>query len=360
MNTQEVTNILCPNCGEPLPEGGSFCIKCGTKYEPPKRKLPWKLIAPIAAAIVIALVFFCYIFPTFISPKMTANKAETAIAAGEYATAIELYEEAELEEDEAHAASYNYAKGMVEFNDGGYMIAAVLFSDAEGLLDADEHILLCAKELLKEENYDNSEICLSYLDTAEADELQNFISAERLFHEGKMASARPYYKNLPADFTFEGIAAKDRLAALDAYPQFEKLCGKWDATDSYIETKNVYKRSGSWDSWYNDSLMSGQYVDIKCIPQNNGTIVIRGEVAFCRFTTFSSLREYNDKSTTPKSFSIYNLTEIPSEYWVDDYTKLTFKEDRLILDYYEKDNYSNSFYNEYSSSVIYGKKTTDY
>ena len=136
--------------------------------------------------------------------------------------------------------------------------------------------------------------------------------------------------------------------------------GTWMASDYYIESRNVYKRTGSADWWYwkpGVSNLTGQELELSCTMNSNGSFDIKGEVTFYKCDDYSSLSEYCRAKKTSETFTISNITAIPSSYQIDSYTTLNYSGGIFKVKYSERDNYSAHFYNLYSSSVTYGNRS---
>lgn len=188
----------------------------------------------------------------------------------------------------------------------------------------------------------------------------SLMKAEELLNDGKLNEAKTAYDKLPQDFSFKNISVSNRVSALNNASAFTAVCGKWSPTKNYIESRNVYKRNGSWDNWYIDETISNQTLEIKCYLNSDGTVTVKGSVSFYRFTDYSSLSAYCNATSTTKSFTISNLKSIPSSYDIDSNTTLKYSGGQFSLEYSVRDNYSSSFYNLYNSSVTFGKRSTTY
>lgn len=245
----------------------------------------------------------------------------------EYKKSLDVFEMVETDEV---AQLKNYASGMNGLNNGSYEDAKKSFTAAGDYNDSKSMINAC--DLMIAENY-----CKN----------------------GKFAEAKKIYSSLPEDFTYNGISAADRISLLNNSQTLINSIGTWRASDNYIETRNVYKRTGSWDSWYHghDNVLSGQNIEIGCTMNSDNTFNIKGEVSFYKFDDYSSLSAYCKAKITTKSFSINNVTAIPSSYQIDSNTTLNFLGGIFSIKYYERDNYSAHFYNLYSSSVTYGNRS---
>ena len=233
--------------------------------------------------------------------------------------------------DDANSVSNmkNYTSGMIKFEDGSYSESKQLFTSAEGYKDSNTMINAC-----------------------------DLMTAEDHCKNGNFSEAKRIYASLPYGFSYNGISATGRLTLLNNSQPILNAVGTWTATDNYIETRNVYKRTGSWDSWYHghDNVLSGQELEIKCVLNTNNTFNIEVKATFYKFDDYSSLSEYCNAEKTTKTFTIRNVTSIPTSYYVDGNTYFYYTGGAFRIEYSERDNYSSYFYNLYNSSVTYGRK----
>ena len=234
--------------------------------------------------------------------------------------------------NEKDALDYtNYAKGMDSFSNKEYADARTIFTKTNAE-NAAQMVMAC-----------------------------DLMLAEESLKAGDLNAALKKYKALPEDFEYGNVNVSQRLGLLNKYSSFVAICGKYNASKNYIETRNVYKRTGSWDSWYydNSNVLPGE-LTIRCIPNDDGTMTITGTVSFYRFTDYSSLSAYCDVTNTTKKFTIKGVTSIPSSSSIDSNTTLKYTNGEFSISYSVQDNYSAYFYNVYSSSVTYGKKGIRY
>ncbi len=276
-------------------------------------------------------------FALLASEKAIAHKAYcdgmVAYNAEDYATAVTQLEASSSEID--HVADF---------------LPQVYFEYGKALLD-DEYFASAIKYFEKAGEYPEAK---TYVTGAA------LLRAESTFRDGELNNAKKEFAALPQDFSFEGIKVADRVKALNNASAFMAICGEWTATSNYIESRNVYKSSGSWDCWYIDGTMSSQKLEIRCVMNDDGTFTIKGKVSFYRFTDYSSLKAYCQATSTTRNFTISNVTKMPSSYKIDSNTTLYYSNGKFSLEYYVRDDYSVNFYNKYTSSVTYGKRSETY
>lgn len=234
-----------------------------------------------------------------------------------------------------------YALGMRDMEKEEYSSAVSNFKKATTVLDGADK--LAEAEKLKDEQI----------------KLNKFKEAEKYYQEGALHQARKAYQWLPEDYSHNGTTVKDRLATLEKYSKFVDICGKWTSSvTNYVETRNVYKSSGSWDAWYVDydaNPTDKIYLEIKCIIRVDGSVNIKGSGKYLCYTNYSSLKSLLKNEYKPFSFSAIE-SSFPSTFEVDNNTTVSYTNNGFVLNHSEKDNYSTSFYNLYISKFTYNKK----
>lgn len=292
--------------------------------------------------------------------EMIFESGNKLLDAKDYALAAEAFGYGDTSESKQYKS---YCLGMVYLKNSNYKDAVNCFKEAGNILDAKSMYTSSAYSLglsyFYSKNYYQARNafskCGNYKDSQN---LVKICEAEQCITEGRLDLAYPIYSDLPKDLTVEGFDAQSRIALILKYKSFASICNKtWKATKNYIETRNVYKRTGSWDCWYYDEPFTDQKLSIDCTLNSNGTVDISGYVSFYRFTDYSSLNKYCKATITSRYFTIKNLTSIPSSYKIDSDTTLNYSNGVFSISYSVKDNYSISFYNLYRSSVTYGRES---
>ena len=388
---------ICPNCGAQVSNDQFFCVKCGAKtnydmvnnsaksdseeneteekksgfiqYARVFLKKRFKVIAVTIGAVAILLAMALYVVPQFIIPQINLSHAKSAFESGDYARALDYYEKSGLQSEEENTKQYTYCEGVVAYNNGDYTTAI------EKLLLVESDIGL-ASDLLPQVYYDYGKSLFNekeytkalgqfksagdYSDAKTYVTACDLMKAEDLMNSGHFNEAKLAFENLPQDFRFNNIAVADRVNSFNSLSDFGAMSGKWSATDNYIESRNVYRRTGSWDNWYMDQLASDQTIEVYCYLNSDNTVTIKGKVSFYRFTNYSSISAYCQAKETTKSFTISNVSSIPSNYSIDSDTTLNYSGGQFSISYSVRDDYSSYFYNLYNSSVTYGNKNATY
>lgn len=258
----------------------------------------------------------------------------------------------------------NYAFGMDAYEKKDYESALKYFTDAGQESDAATRVKECNCLLGKQAlDAKDTQTARKYLTAAgEYEGAQNLLAAcdlmdaEEILSDGRINEAKAAYEKLPSDLSYNGISVAARLELLNAHPEVLNLCGQWDVTDNYIETRSVLRSSGYWSSWYEDEVIPNQQINVSCSVNADGTFTFRGDVTFYRFTEFSSIGAYCEGEYKTINFSIENVSEFPSSYWLDGTTELQWKGDYFQLEYSEKEYFSISSDYYYNSSVTYAEK----
>lgn len=361
------------------------------------RRIGKKKLIVISSSVVViiacTILTVNYIIP-FAPHYFNGN---SALKSADYATAITEYELAKSflnAKSKLNETHYLYAEKL--YGEEKFYDASTHYNIVVNYDDTHDKLIQCGTKLLENKEYKKSLDIFEMIETDEVSQLKNYASgmnslnngsyedakksftaagdyndsksminacdlmiAENHCKNGKFAEAKKIYSSLPEDFTYNGISAASRISLLNNSQTLINSIGTWRASDNYIETRNVYKRTGSWDSWYHghDNVLSGQNIEISCTMNSNNTFNIKGEVSFYKFDDYSSLSAYCKAKITTKSFSINNVTAIPSSYQIDSNTTLNYSGGVFSIKYSERDNYSSYFYNVYSSSVTYGNKS---
>jgi len=216
-----------------------------------------------------------------------------------------------------------YEYGMSYYNLENYNLSINKFEKAKGYKDAETY-------------YNNS--CI--------------LNGEKLINSGNYSSALENFDKVPSDIDFNGMNIGKRKTQLANAIELEKNMGKKNAISTKLETKNVWKYDGRWDSWYVDKT-SNEYIEIYLKLNDDGSFNISGKAMFYVYDDFSSLAKYVIPKSKISYFDFKNVYEIPSEVWLDTNTKFSYSNGIYRLDYYKEDNYSTNFYNIYQTTISY-------
>ncbi len=215
-------------------------------------------------------------------------KAEEAYGKKDYANAVANYS-AVIEKDSNYETAQNKIKEIIP------LWKKVLPSDVDKLL----------KEGKTEEAKKAISGFLEYSDDKDIKNIQTFIEAEENYAKGHLNKAQSIYKTLPTTLKVNGITVKSRLATLKKYSVFVKMCGEWECTSYYKETKEKW-RSGRSTWWYNDGDGKGNSdtLVITCVINKNGTVTVKGQVEYWMYTNYSSYQSLLKNKTFTASFKV--------------------------------------------------------
>ena len=284
----------------------------------------------------------------------------------DYENAVDCFTLLTTSEAKGHKA---YCEGMVAYKKEDYNTAISKLTTAESTIETVSGFLpqVCYEygvSLFEKKDY--SAATTQFEKAGEYSDAKTYVTgcslmqAENLLTEGKLNEAKNAFSKLPQNFSFNNISVTNRMSSLNNAGAFTSVCGKWAPTKNYIETRNVYDRTGSWDGWYIDEVISDQSLEIYCYLNSDGTVTIKGNISFYRYTDYSSLAAYCNATKTTKSFTISNLKSIPSSYNIDSNTILKYSNGNFVLEYSVRDNYSAHFHNLYKSSVTFGSRSKAY
>lgn len=212
--------------------------------------------------------------------------AETAFANGDYPSAISEFEQAENFQDAAEqvlASTYaladenekkeEYAKAIEEFDSIGdysdakerifaiglarlnandFSLAEKAFETGGSSQSEDYYYYTQGKELFSRKKYSDAKEQFKKCAVEDAADLCtacDYLTAEEHYQNGELNTAKKLFEALPKDYSYKnGAKVGVRLERLEKFKSFAALCGTWKVTDNYIESKNVYNRSGSWSN----------------------------------------------------------------------------------------------------------------
>ncbi len=295
--------------------------------------------------------------------------AQSLLRANSYTVGVQLLEQEnfadaaeylDMAEDTQDAKKlYAYAKGRALMDSGEYIEAVKIFRAAGNYADSSARIqeacYRAAGAAMRIGDYEKAQkYYVSAGDYEDAAALANeaaFRAADELARDGSYDKAIQMYQTLPGSYSFEGATAAGQIAMLQ---QAQKASGTKKATKNYIETKQVYTRTGTWDSWYRDSLQSGQYIELETVVNSDHTFDIKGSVHFMHWTDYSYVQEYlEDPVYSTRSFRIKNVTSIPSTYEIDDDLTLYYSNGTFSIKYYKSEHYSSGKDYRYTSNVTF-------
>ena len=207
--------IHCPECDKEISDQVRSCPHCGY---PLKKREPWKIIVPIAAAAAVCVGGVAVYNHVVVEPRNTYNRAISLYEQGKYEEAARYFGEipsyrdvtAYMEDIETNR-KYEEAVGLNE--EGRYEEADALFAQLPGFKDSDTYRKQIAEELAYKEaenlfaegSYDEARQKLEDVSDAErAQELSARIlevetacsEAEKLLDDGQYENALSALENV--------------------------------------------------------------------------------------------------------------------------------------------------------------------
>lgn len=287
------------------------------------------------------------------------EKAETYKAKKQYLSAIQHYEK--VIKDDPH---YDEAQKSIE----------AIIPEWKKVIPAS------LDKLLKDDKIDDADTLVkTFLGYSKDDEeignLGKFVEAESLYKKGHLNGAKDIYSKLPKTLKLNGVTVQSRLDTLKKYDVFVKMCGKWQTTKYYYETKETARRSGSWNSWYVDETeLVDRYLECTCIINADGTVTVKGTLDYATYTNYSDYQSSLKQSVFYTDFS--KKCTLPSDgkvtiSYVDDdvtYSGTTLLENNTVtfngkvFTFNNKSGYVSSYYWRYDwkCDVTFGKCVKKY
>ena len=262
------------------------------------------------------------------------------------------------------AAYAAYCRGLEAYSKKDYANAGVAFKDAGKTENASElfteSVYLQGLELLAKKDFEAAQVCFDTVrEYKDAANLNTVCLAEVALADGWMWAALELYKKVPAELTVEGFDIPGRIAQVNSVSRFANICGKWTVTKNYIESRCQYRFGSRWWNWYHDSPLSGQTMTVTCFLNDDGTVKMKCEVTFYRFTSYDYYGNCY-ATTTTKTFTKDNLKTIPTSITVDNSTTVTWSNNSFRLKYSVRDEGNADFYYMYNSDVTYGQRSAIY
>jgi len=190
----------------------------------------------------------------------------------------------------------------------------------------------------------------------------SFKDAEKKFADGNLSKAQEIYQKIDQSFKYKDVSVADRLATLKEYEKFVNLTGTKTGTGK-MEVRHIYKRDGSWESWYADYT---ETADVTAKIQDDGSVKIFVTAKFYSYSKYSTLsyalgeKEYSayysvnvkKDEAIPSKFGSFPAAIAPSGTTGN--ATLTYSNGKFTLDFLLDDkNYSQAFRNKYTSKITY-------
>ena len=138
------------------------------------------------------------------------------------------------------------------------------------------------------------------------------------------------------------------------------MCGRWQASGkkNRIETRETYT-SGRYYYWYNTYSSPYQFVEVRCVIQDNGKVLVTGSAQFYAYTNYSS-NSYNLRTEVKTVNFSKTYTSVPKTIKPTGTTTITWTGKAFKLEYKYTDKSKSYAKYRYTSSYTYGTHTTKY
>ena len=199
---EDELNTYCPNCGATVNSGQECCSACGyiltqensedTESTGNRRKRKKTILLCVGGAflVVAILISVFYLFPVLILPELHLKKANSALADGNFASAIESFEKSgRIETTDKYYTAYQYACGMEHFSNCNYTEAATSFASAADYADAKTRLHDCGEQLLYLGEFSEALEVFSLEDDSEVQNEVNYCNGMLAYQDKNYSSA---------------------------------------------------------------------------------------------------------------------------------------------------------------------------
>ena len=236
--------IHCPECDKEISDQVRSCPHCGY---PMKKREPWKIVVPIAAAAAVCVGGAAIYNHAVVEPRTTYNRAISLYDQGKYEEAARYFGEIPRYRDVADYmadidTNQKYQQAVDLAGEGLYQEADALFAELTGFKDTDAWRARIAQELAYQEaedlfaqgSYDEARQKLEDVtDAQRAQELTAKIQAveaacdeaQRLFDDGQFDAALAALDGITDNPRVDSLK-EDILTVQTAYTQAEMYYSK--------------------------------------------------------------------------------------------------------------------------------------
>lgn len=311
--------------------------------------------------IILIVTLFIIAIKIIILPSLNYNKANNYIKSKKYENAIKLYEKnIDYKDSKEKIKKAYYEYGIMLIDDKKYEDAIKIFKKANG--DEIEKYISYANAMLdfNEEKYNTAlstfQELVDFKDSNDYVNYSNLMLAEVQYKDGNLSNAKKMFESLDKDLEINGIKVSNRLDLLEKYKDYVNLCGTWMGTNGKMSVRQTHDSTGLWNQW------DGEYTDylqLKCIINEDGTVTLKGDAQYYIYTNYSSLSKYLKE--LEKSLVINKtVSSIPSEIASGTNVKLTYSGNKFSLVYdYNDENSSMNFTYRYKSSITYNTEVSE-
>lgn len=299
-----------------------------------------KNIGKIIAIIVVSLIVLSGV-SVFALLLIQYNKGSKALDGKQYEDAITTLEKISWYSDSSEKLKDAYFGYGLELMNNDDCTQALEYFTKSGLDSNDENVKYC--------NMFNKYY-------------SSFKTAEDYFKDGKLSKAKEAYEKIDNTFKYKEISVADRLSTLKEYEKFVNITGTKSGKGK-MEVRHIYKRDGSWESWYADYTNSAT---VTAQIQEDGSVKINITAKFYSYSKYSTLsyalgeKEYSayysatvkKDGSIPSKFDSFPAAVAPSGTIGN--ASLTYSKNTFTLNFLLDDkNYSQAFRNKYTSKITY-------
>ncbi len=289
------------------------------------------------------------------SKKIITDNAEKMVQDGEYDTALSWFESINYPSD----PYYQYAHGIKNV-DKDPVQARQDFLRAGDILDAKQKVLestyKAGNEQLKKEKYDEAvklfDSIKEYSDSTELYNKSKLLLSKQLVETGKLNTAKTTLEGLDEDYTCDKVSVKNIKDIVENNKQWLSICGEWIAISGKASTTS-YSTSVSWwyDGWTQDISRNNGSIQIRCVPQNDGTIKLQGDGTIYIYTNYSTITSM--LCTDKYKFSFNKQVKDLGTIKIDDYVTMTISSNNIKVTYEKSVNEVSGFTYKYVTNCEY-------
>lgn len=266
-------------------------------------------------------------------------------------------------DDYYNEAKYLYAGELASNNK--FDDAISYYTKSQGYADANEKIkevkLSAGIYYIEAKMYvDAYGYLFSIRDVEGAQEYFNIaalMKAEDSYRKGKLNEAFNIFSEVEPGTVYADVSRDDRLATLNKYSSFMDICGKWKATEGYMEVKEQLSYTSSGWSSDSNSILSDCNVEITCkIDEDNNNVVLSVRYTIRKFDNYSSFKEYVKSSTYSAGFLV-DVSSLSGAIDLDANSTMKVTNDGIVINYQNTITQSTYSKEIYTSNYTYGMRT---
>jgi len=219
-----------------------------------------------------------------------------------------------------------YGLGVKAMEAGNYQQALDYFNSTGGYQDTQQRrgecMLYAARDYLTQGNYSEALDCYQqakgHADALEP-QLDNYIllcQARVCFSSGALTKGIAYFEQLPTSFNPPESDVATLRNSLGKIKNFANLEGTWTSATYDVKVSQV---SGGWiyTNYYPEGSLKDQVMTIRCTLNGDGTVNLSVSAKFYYFTGYSYYTYFSQDHSKTVSFTLENLSWIPSSHKVD-------------------------------------------